>query len=140
MRNERRRKLTLHRTFFVQGSIAVAGSAVKWLRDSMGVIKEAEEINTLADSVKDNGGVVFVTAFSGLFAPYWRPDVRGCILGISQHTTKGHLARATLEATCFQTRAVSAKTKRKGEFRSIRDHQMSDYMYTSLKSLGNNLF
>lgn len=73
----------------------------------MGVIKQAEDINALAESVKDNGGVVFVTAFSGLFAPYWRPDVRGCILGISQHTNKGHLARATLEATCFQTRAVS---------------------------------
>ncbi|GJJ75318.1 glycerol kinase [Entomortierella parvispora] len=92
--------------YALEGSIAVAGSAVKWLRDSMGVIKSAEDINGLAESVKDNGGVVFVTAFSGLFAPYWRPDVRGCILGISQHTTKGHLARATLEATCFQTRAI----------------------------------
>jgi len=93
--------------FFFQGSIAVAGSAVKWLRDNMGIIKTTEEINDLAAGVKDNGGVVFVTAFSGLFAPYWRPDVRGSILGLSQHTTKHHLARATLEATCFQTRAVS---------------------------------
>ncbi|KAG0052400.1 Glycerol kinase [Gryganskiella cystojenkinii] len=92
--------------YALEGSIAVAGSAVKWLRDNMGMIKDAEDINPLAASVKDNGGVVFVTAFSGLFAPYWRPDVRGCILGISQHTTKGHLARATLEATCFQTRAI----------------------------------
>ncbi|KAF9002213.1 Glycerol kinase, partial [Haplosporangium bisporale] len=72
----------------------------------MGIIREAEEINALAAGVPNNGGVVFVTAFSGLFAPYWRPDVRGCILGISQHTTKHHLARATLEATCFQTRAI----------------------------------
>lgn len=93
-------------SYALEGSIAVAGSAVKWLRDNMGIIREAEEINALAAGVPDNGGVVFVTAFSGLFAPYWRPDVRGCILGISQHTTKHHLARATLEATCFQTRAV----------------------------------
>ncbi|KAF9090722.1 Glycerol kinase [Mortierella sp. AD031] len=92
--------------YALEGSIAVAGSAVKWLRDNMGVIRSAEEINDLAAAVDSNGGVVFVTAFSGLFAPYWRPDVRGCILGISQHTTKHHLARATLEATCFQTRAI----------------------------------
>ncbi|KAK3830695.1 MAG: hypothetical protein J3R72DRAFT_252699 [Linnemannia gamsii] len=92
--------------YALEGSIAVAGSAVKWLRDNMGIIREAEEINDLAAGVDSNGGVVFVTAFSGLFAPYWRPDVRGCILGISQHTTKHHLARATLEATCFQTRAI----------------------------------
>ncbi|KAG0094233.1 Glycerol kinase, partial [Podila epicladia] len=93
-------------SYALEGSIAVAGSAVKWLRDNMGIIREADEINALAASVPDNGGVIFVTAFSGLFAPYWRPDVRGCILGISQHTTKHHLARATLEATCFQTRAI----------------------------------
>lgn len=76
----------------------------------MGIIKSAEEINDLAAATKDNGGLVFVTAFSGLFAPYWRPDVRGAIYGISQHTTKHHLARATLEASCFQTRAVSPYT------------------------------
>ncbi|KAG0371074.1 hypothetical protein BC939DRAFT_393665 [Gamsiella multidivaricata] len=92
--------------YALEGSIAVAGSAVKWLRDNMGIINSAEEVNDLAAATKDNGGVVFVTAFSGLFAPYWRSDVRGCILGISQHTTKHHLARATLEATCFQTRAI----------------------------------
>ncbi|KAF9926989.1 Glycerol kinase [Linnemannia zychae] len=92
--------------YALEGSIAVAGSAVKWLRDNMGIIREAEEINDLAKGVDNNGGVVFVTAFSGLFAPYWRPDVRGSIFGISQHTTKHHLARATLEATCFQTRAI----------------------------------
>ncbi|KAF9567238.1 Glycerol kinase [Mortierella alpina] len=92
--------------YALEGSIAVAGSAVKWLRDSMGIIKSAEEINDLAAAAKDNGGLVFVTAFSGLFAPYWRPDVRGAIYGISQHTTKHHLARATLEASCFQTRAI----------------------------------
>ncbi|KAG0312380.1 Glycerol kinase [Dissophora globulifera] len=92
--------------YALEGSIAVAGSAVKWLRDNMGIINSAEEINALAESTPDNGGVVFITAFSGLFAPYWRPDVRGSILGLSQHTTKHHLARATLEATCFQTRAI----------------------------------
>ncbi|KAG0227341.1 Glycerol kinase [Mortierella sp. GBA43] len=92
--------------YALEGSIAVAGSAVKWLRDNMGIIRHTEEINDLAAQVTNNGGVVFVTAFSGLFAPYWRPDVRGSILGISQHTTKHHLARATLEATCFQTRAI----------------------------------
>ncbi|KAF8969523.1 Glycerol kinase [Entomortierella lignicola] len=92
--------------YALEGSIAVAGSAVKWLRDNLGIIKTAEEINALASTVKNTGGVVFVTALSGLFAPYWRPDVRGSILGLSQHTTKHHLARATLEATCFQTRAI----------------------------------
>ncbi|KAF9116887.1 Glycerol kinase [Mortierella sp. AM989] len=92
--------------YALEGSIAVAGSAIKWLRDNIGVIKTAEEINDLASSVKDTGGVIFVTALSGLFAPYWRPDVRGSIIGLSQHTTKHHLARATLEATCFQTRAI----------------------------------
>ncbi|KAG0257839.1 Glycerol kinase [Mortierella polycephala] len=92
--------------YALEGSIAVAGSAIKWLRDNMGIIKSTEEVNDLAAAAEDNGGVVFVTAFSGLFAPYWRPDVRGSISGISQHTTKHHLARATLEATCFQTRAI----------------------------------
>ncbi|KAF9162893.1 Glycerol kinase [Actinomortierella ambigua] len=92
--------------YALEGSVAVAGSAVKWLRDNMNIIRSAEEINDLAEKVEDSAGVVFVTAFSGLFAPYWRPEVRGCILGLTQHTTKHHLARATLEATCFQTRAI----------------------------------
>ncbi|KAF9581941.1 Glycerol kinase, partial [Lunasporangiospora selenospora] len=92
--------------YALEGGIAVAGSAVQWLRDNLGIIKSADEINGLASVVKDNGGVVFVTAFSGLFAPYWRPDVRANITGLTQHTTKHHLARATLEAACFQTRAV----------------------------------
>ncbi|KAF9435731.1 Glycerol kinase [Entomortierella beljakovae] len=92
--------------YALEGSIATAGSAIKWLRDNIGIIDSAEEINELASAVKDTGGVTFVTALSGLFAPYWRPDVRGAILGLSYHTTKHHLARATLEATCFQTRAI----------------------------------
>jgi glycerol kinase len=92
--------------YALEGSIAVAGSAIKWARDNLGIIKETPEINDLAEKVKDTGGVYFVTAFSGLFAPYWRDDARGCIVGITQYTTKSHIARATLEATCFQTRAI----------------------------------
>lgn len=92
--------------YALEGSIAVAGAAVKWIRDNLGLIKDAEESGHLAATVKDTGGVYFVTAFSGLFAPYWRNDARGCIVGLTQYTTKAHLARATLEASCFQTRAI----------------------------------
>ena len=92
--------------FALEGSIAVTGSAVQWLRDQLGIIGSASEIEALANSVPDNGGVYFVPAFSGLFAPYWRSDARGVIVGLSRFNTKAHLARATLEAICFQTRAV----------------------------------
>jgi glycerol kinase len=92
--------------YALEGSIAVTGSAVQWLRDQMGIISTAAEIETLANTVPDNGGVYFVPAFSGLFAPYWRSDARGVIAGLSRFNTRGHLARATLEAICFQTRAV----------------------------------
>ena len=92
--------------YALEGSIAVTGSAVQWLRDQLGVITTASEIEALARSVPDNGGVYFVPAFSGLFAPYWRSDARGVIVGLSRFNTKAHLARATLEAICFQTRAV----------------------------------
>jgi glycerol kinase len=92
--------------FALEGSIAVTGSAVQWLRDQLGIIASASEIETLANSVPDNGGIYFVPAFSGLFAPYWRSDARGAIVGLSRFNTKAHLARATLEAICFQTRAV----------------------------------
>jgi glycerol kinase len=92
--------------YALEGSIAVTGSAVQWLRDQLGIIKSASEIEALANSVPDNGGVYFVPAFSGLFAPYWRSDARGAIVGLSRFNTKAHLARATLEAICFQTRAV----------------------------------
>ena len=84
----------------------MTGSAVQWLRDQLGIIASASEIEALADSVPDNGGIYFVPAFSGLFAPYWRSDARGAIVGLSRFNTKAHLARATLEAICFQTRAV----------------------------------
>ena len=92
--------------YALEGSIAVTGSAVQWLRDQLGIIVSASEIEALAASVPDNGGMYFVPAFSGLFAPYWRSDARGAIVGLSRFNTKAHLARATLEAICFQTRAV----------------------------------
>ena len=93
-------------TYALEGSVAVTGSAVQWLRDQLGIIRTAAEIEGLAASVPDNGGVYFVPAFSGLFAPYWRSDARGVIVGLSRFNTSAHLARATLEAICFQTRDV----------------------------------
>jgi glycerol kinase len=92
--------------YALEGSVAVTGSAVQWLRDQLGVIAAAAEIEPLAASVPDSAGVYFVPAFSGLFAPYWRPDARGIITGLARFHTKAHLARATLEAICFQSRAV----------------------------------
>jgi glycerol kinase len=93
-------------TYALEGSIAVTGSLVQWVRDNLGLIKSSAEIETLARSVDDNGGVYFVPAFSGLFAPYWRSDARGTIVGMTRYTNRGHLARAVLEATAFQTRDV----------------------------------
>ena len=92
--------------YALEGSIAVAGSGVKFLMHNFGFIEASHKISDLASSVDDNGGCVFVTAFSGLFAPYWIDDAKGTIFGITQHTEKGHIARATLEATCFQTKAI----------------------------------
>jgi glycerol kinase len=92
--------------YALEGSVAVTGSAVQWLRDQLGIIQRAGDIEALANSVADNGGVYFVPAFSGLYAPYWRADARGCIVGLSHFNDKGHLARATLEAICYQTRDV----------------------------------
>ncbi|MFU8839562.1 MAG: glycerol kinase GlpK [Nitriliruptoraceae bacterium] len=89
--------------FALEGSIAVTGSAVQWLRDQLGIISGASEIESLARQVPDNGGMVFVPAFSGLFAPYWRSDARGAIVGMSRFNTNAHLARATLEAICYQS-------------------------------------
>jgi len=93
--------------YALEGSIAVTGSAVQWLRDQLGIISGAAETETLARQVADNGGVYFVPAFSGLFAPYWRSDARGAIVGLSRFNTNAHLARATLEAICYQSRDVS---------------------------------
>jgi len=92
--------------YALEGSIAVAGSAIQFLRDNFRFIKESHHVNELAATVPDNGGCVFVTAFSGLFAPYWVDDAKGTIFGITQHTEKGHIARATMEATCYQTKAI----------------------------------
>ncbi|KAJ5090161.1 Glycerol kinase [Penicillium argentinense] len=92
--------------YALEGSIAVAGSGVKFLQNNLAFFQDSKEVNDLALSVEDNGGCVFVTAFSGLFAPYWIDDAKGTIFGITQYTQKGHIARATLEATCFQTKAI----------------------------------
>ncbi|WP_242892318.1 glycerol kinase GlpK [Actinomadura litoris] len=92
--------------YALEGSIAVTGSAVQWLRDQLGIISGAAQSEDLARQVTDNGGVYFVPAFSGLFAPYWRSDARGAIVGLSRYNTNAHLARATLEAICYQTRDV----------------------------------
>jgi glycerol kinase len=93
--------------YALEGSIAVTGSAVQWLRDQLGIITEAAEIEQLAAAVPDTGGCYFVPAFSGLFAPYWRSDARGALVGLSRYHTKKHLARAVLEAICYQSRDVA---------------------------------
>ena len=93
-------------TYALEGSIAITGSLVQWFRDGLGLITSAPEIETLARTVEDNGGCYIVPAFSGLFAPHWRKDARGVIVGLTSYITKGHLARAVLEATAWQTREV----------------------------------
>ena len=101
--------------YALEGSVAVTGAAIQWLRDQLEIIKSSSEIEALANSVSDNGGVYFVPAFSGLFAPYWRSDARGVIVGLSRASTKAHLAWAALEAIAYQTRdvldAMSADSK-----------------------------
>jgi len=92
--------------YALEGSIAVTGSAVQWLRDQLGIISGAADSEALASQVEDNGGVYFVPAFSGLFAPYWRSDARGAIVGLSRFNSNAHIARATLEAICYQSRDV----------------------------------
>jgi glycerol kinase len=92
--------------YALEGSIAVTGSLVQWLRDNLGLIRDAAEVESLARTVDDNGGAYFVPAFSGLFAPHWRPDARGALVGLTRYVNKGHIARAALEATAFQTREV----------------------------------
>ena len=92
--------------YALEGSIAITGALVQWLRDNLGLIEKSADVEMLAGSVEDNGGIYFVPAFSGLFTPYWRPDARGAILGMTRYINKGHIARAVLEATAFQTREV----------------------------------
>jgi glycerol kinase len=92
--------------YALEGSIAVGGALVQWLRDNLGLIEESAEVEKLAQTVEDSGGICFVPAFSGLFAPHWRSDARGAIVGMTRFVNKGHLARAVLEATAYQTREV----------------------------------
>ena len=89
--------------YALEGSIAITGALIQWLRDNLGLIQSSAEVETLASSVEDNGGIYFVPAFSGLFAPYWKSDARGAIVGMTRYVTKGHIARAALEATAYQT-------------------------------------
>ncbi len=108
--------------YALEGSIAIAGALVQWVRDNLGLIKESSDIEALAQSVDDNGGAYFVPAFSGLYAPYWRNDARGVIAGLTRYVTKGHIARAVLEATAYQTvDVVNAMQEDSGiELKSLR--------------------
>jgi len=92
--------------YCLEGSIAITGALVQWLRDNLGLIEKSSDVEALAKTVDDNGGIYFVPAFSGLFAPYWKNDARGAIVGMTRYVNKGHIARAALEATAFQTREV----------------------------------
>ncbi|MFC1899909.1 glycerol kinase GlpK [Chloroflexota bacterium] len=92
--------------YCLEGSIAIAGALVQWLRDNLGFFDKSDEVESLANSVADNGGIYFVPAFSGLFAPYWKSDARGLIMGLTRYINKGHIARAALEATAYQTHEV----------------------------------
>ncbi len=93
-------------SYALEGSVAISGALVQWLRDNLGLIAQSKDVETLARTVKDNGGVYFVPAFSGLFAPYWQSSARGVIVGLTRYANKGHIARAALEATAYQTREV----------------------------------
>uniref|UniRef100_A0ACD5UGF3 Uncharacterized protein n=1 Tax=Avena sativa TaxID=4498 RepID=A0ACD5UGF3_AVESA len=107
--------------YALEGSIAIAGAAVQWLRDSLGIISSAAEIEGLAGSVQDSGGIYFVPAFNGLFAPWWRDDARGICIGITRFTNKGHIARAVLESMCFQVNDVlSSMHKDAGEAGEVK--------------------
>ena len=92
--------------YALEGSVAITGALVQWLRDNLGLIEHSRDIEALARTVDDNGGIYFVPAFSGLYAPYWKHNARGVIAGLTRYADKGHLARAVLEATAFQTREV----------------------------------
>jgi glycerol kinase len=92
--------------YCLEGSIAITGALVQWLRDNLKMIDKSADVEALARTVDDNGGIYFVPAFSGLFAPYWRSDARGAIVGLTRYINRGHMARAALEATAFQTREV----------------------------------
>lgn len=102
--------------YALEGSIATAGASIQWMRDNMGLISDAHQLNELASQVKTTAGVYFVTAFAGLFAPYWRPDARGTICGITHFTKLEHLCRALLEAVCYQSRAVLEAMKKDADY------------------------
>jgi Glycerol kinase len=108
--------------FALEGSVAITGALVQWLRDNLGLIAKSSDVEWLARSVEDNGGVYFVPAFSGLYAPYWKDSARGVIAGLTRYANKGHLARAVLEATAYQTRdVVEAMEKDAGiELKNVR--------------------
>ena len=108
--------------FALEGSVAISGALVQWLRDNLGMIAKSGDVETLAQTVEDNGGVYFVPAFSGLYAPYWKDSARGVIAGLTRYANKGHLARAVLEATAYQTRdVVEAMEKDAGiELKGVR--------------------
>ena len=107
--------------YALEGSIAVTGSLVQWLRDNLGIIHRAPRTSRLAATVDDNGGAYFVPAFSGLFAPYWRPDARGALVGLTRFVNKAHIARAALESTAFQTRDVDRRGRRRHRTRARRE-------------------
>jgi glycerol kinase len=92
--------------YALEGSVAIAGALVQWLRDNLGLVAKSSDVEALARTVKDNGGIYFVPAFSGLYAPYWKENARGVIAGLTRYVNRGHLARAVLEATALQTREV----------------------------------
>jgi glycerol kinase len=115
--------------YALEGSIAITGALVQWLRDNLGIIQESAEVEALAASVDDAGGIYFVPAFSGLFAPYWRSDARGALVGMTRYINKGHIARAALEASAYQTREVLDAM-----------HQDSGVELTALKVDGGMVF
>jgi glycerol kinase len=115
--------------YALEGSIAIAGALVQWLRDNLGLIGKSSEVEALARTVEDNAGIYFVPAFSGLFAPYWRSEARGAILGMTRYANKGHIARAALEATAYQTRDMAEAMEKD-----------SGVKLTSLKADGGMVF
>ena len=105
--------------YALEGSVAITGALVQWLRDNLGLIAKSPDVEVLAQTVKDNGGVYFVPAFSGLYAPYWKESARGVIAGLTRYANKGHLARAVLEATAFQTREVVEAMEKDSKIRLV---------------------
>ena len=126
--------------YALEGSIAIAGAAVQWLRDSLGIIKSASEIEELAAMVESTGGVYFVPAFNGLFAPWWREDARGVCIGITRFTNKSHIARAVLESMCFQVKDVlDSMNKDAGEKGSLDNGQGEFLLRVDGGATANNL-